>query len=84
MFFSSSFSDFFILFLHLAAANGLSAISKVLELRLVKEELSYGFTVRGGLKPLHSKSRPLIVTHIRPGGPADRYISGCHHFMIDT
>ncbi|KAJ8047083.1 Glutamate receptor-interacting protein 2 [Holothuria leucospilota] len=54
------------------AANGLSAISKVLELRLVKEELSYGFTVRGGLKPLHSKSRPLIVTHIRPGGPADR------------
>ncbi|XP_071816235.1 glutamate receptor-interacting protein 2-like isoform X3 [Apostichopus japonicus] len=54
------------------AANGASAISKVLELRLVREEISFGFTIRGGMKPLHSKSRPLTVTHIRPGGPADR------------
>lgn len=40
---------------------------------LEKEEGSFGFTVRGGTSHDPAKSRPLIITHVRPGGPADRY-----------
>lgn len=33
----------------------------------------FGFTIRGGsYGPDPAKNRPLTVTHIRPGGPADR------------
>ncbi|XP_066964417.1 glutamate receptor-interacting protein 2 isoform X2 [Macrobrachium rosenbergii] len=39
---------------------------------LEKEEGSFGFTVRGGTSHEATKSRPLIITHVRPGGPADR------------
>nr|XP_053635435.1 glutamate receptor-interacting protein 2-like [Cherax quadricarinatus] len=39
---------------------------------LEKEEGSFGFTVRGGSSHDTTKSRPLIITHVRPGGPADR------------
>ncbi|XP_064605034.1 glutamate receptor-interacting protein 1-like isoform X3 [Liolophura sinensis] len=42
------------------------------EIVLVKEGKGFGFTLRGGLSPDGSKSHPLIVTHIRPGSPADR------------
>jgi hypothetical protein len=39
---------------------------------LEKESCSYGYTIRGGYNEDKQKSRPLIVTNIRAGGPADR------------
>ncbi|KAK7066747.1 Glutamate receptor-interacting protein 1 [Halocaridina rubra] len=47
-------------------------IGRSVGLVLEKEEGSFGFTVRGGSAHEASKSRPLIITHVRPGGPADR------------
>lgn len=49
-----------------------SGYSKTLDIRLTREDGSYGFTIRGGVNAVNSKTRPLVVTHIRPGGPADR------------
>ncbi|XP_041459236.1 glutamate receptor-interacting protein 2-like isoform X1 [Lytechinus variegatus] len=46
--------------------------SKTLDVRLTREDGSYGFTIRGGVNATSSKTRPLVVTHIRPGGPSDR------------
>ncbi|XP_052679023.1 glutamate receptor-interacting protein 1-like isoform X2 [Crassostrea angulata] len=39
---------------------------------LVREGKSFGFTIRGGYHEQQHKTRPLIVTQVRPGGPADR------------
>ncbi|XP_069141413.1 glutamate receptor-interacting protein 1-like isoform X2 [Argopecten irradians] len=39
---------------------------------LEKEGQSFGFTLRGGYHDRQVKVRPLTVTHIRGGGPADR------------
>ncbi|XP_071810478.1 glutamate receptor-interacting protein 1-like isoform X1 [Asterias amurensis] len=52
--------------------NGVTVTSKNVEIRLAKEDGSYGFTIRGGVNPNPSKTRPLTITHIRSGGPADR------------
>ncbi|XP_070557993.1 glutamate receptor-interacting protein 1-like isoform X2 [Ptychodera flava] len=52
--------------------NGLTVISKTVELTLAKENNSFGFVVRGGIYSDETKSRPLTVCHIRPGGPSDR------------
>eukprot|EP00105_Crassostrea_gigas_P029745 XP_011451772.1 PREDICTED: glutamate receptor-interacting protein 2-like [Crassostrea gigas] len=41
-------------------------------LHLVREGKSFGFTIRGGYHEQQHKTRPLIVTQVRPGGPADR------------
>lgn len=41
---------------------------------LEKEEGSFGFTVRGGSSHDAAKTRPLVITHVRPGGPADRSV----------
>nr|XP_045595097.1 glutamate receptor-interacting protein 2-like isoform X2 [Procambarus clarkii] len=49
-----------------------SVVGRTAGVVLEKEEGSFGFTVRGGSSHDGPKSRPLIVTHIRPGGPADR------------
>ena len=46
--------------------------SQTVHIQLEKENNSYGFTVRGGSHDDKIKSRPLIVTNIRSGGPADR------------
>ena len=47
--------------------------SQTVSIQLEKETSSYGFTIRGGYNNEDkSKSRPLIVTNIRAGGPADR------------
>uniref|UniRef100_A0A672KF52 Glutamate receptor interacting protein 2 n=1 Tax=Sinocyclocheilus grahami TaxID=75366 RepID=A0A672KF52_SINGR len=48
-------------------------ISKTIEICLQKEGNSFGFVMRGefGFVDWH-RSRPLVVTHVRPGGPADR------------
>uniref|UniRef100_A0A8C9RHU7 Glutamate receptor interacting protein 2a n=1 Tax=Scleropages formosus TaxID=113540 RepID=A0A8C9RHU7_SCLFO len=56
-----------------AASDGSAGtISKTIDVRLGKEDVSYGFVMRGGSHEDWRKSRPLVVTHVRPGGPADR------------
>ncbi|KAL4646334.1 glutamate receptor-interacting protein 2-like [Arapaima gigas] len=56
-----------------AAPDGNSGtIPKTIDVRLRKEDNSYGFVLRGGSHEDWHKSRPLVVTHVRPGGPADR------------
>ncbi|CAL4088328.1 unnamed protein product, partial [Meganyctiphanes norvegica] len=47
-------------------------ISRSVGVVLEKESGSFGFTVRGGHMHDPAKARPLIITHVRPGGPADR------------
>uniref|UniRef100_A0A8C9VW63 Glutamate receptor interacting protein 2 n=1 Tax=Scleropages formosus TaxID=113540 RepID=A0A8C9VW63_SCLFO len=47
-------------------------ISKTIEICLHKEGNSFGFVMRGGSHEDWQKSRPLVVTYVRPGGPADR------------
>ncbi|CAL4088324.1 unnamed protein product [Meganyctiphanes norvegica] len=47
-------------------------ISRSVGVVLEKEGGSFGFTVRGGHMHDPAKARPLIITHVRPGGPADR------------
>uniref|UniRef100_A0A8C8H045 PDZ domain-containing protein n=1 Tax=Oncorhynchus tshawytscha TaxID=74940 RepID=A0A8C8H045_ONCTS len=47
-------------------------ISKTIEICLHKEGTSFGFVMRGGSHEDWNKSRPLVVTYVRPGGPADR------------
>ncbi|XP_006814840.1 glutamate receptor-interacting protein 1-like [Saccoglossus kowalevskii] len=52
--------------------NGLNVVSKTVEITLSKENNSFGFVIRGGICDENSKTRPLTMCHIRPGGPADR------------
>ncbi|TDH13441.1 hypothetical protein EPR50_G00034880 [Perca flavescens] len=47
-------------------------ISKTIDICLHKEGNSFGFVMRGGIHEDWHKSRPLVVTYVRPGGPADR------------
>ncbi|KAK5871929.1 hypothetical protein PBY51_012669 [Eleginops maclovinus] len=47
-------------------------ISKTIDICLHKEGNSFGFVMRGGSHEDWHKSRPLVVTYVRPGGPADR------------
>uniref|UniRef100_A0AAR2JF27 PDZ domain-containing protein n=1 Tax=Pygocentrus nattereri TaxID=42514 RepID=A0AAR2JF27_PYGNA len=51
---------------------GDSVISKTIEVCLEKEGNSFGFVLRGGFHEDWHKARPLVVTYVRPGGPADR------------
>ncbi|XP_054639255.1 glutamate receptor-interacting protein 2-like isoform X1 [Dunckerocampus dactyliophorus] len=46
--------------------------TKTTEVCLLKEGNSFGFVIRGGYHEDWRRSRPLVVTHVRPGGPADR------------
>lgn len=52
--------------------NSLCVCSKVTNITIERESGSLGFTLRGGAHPDPLLSRPLIVTHVRPGGPADK------------
>uniref|UniRef100_A0A8C4HJH6 PDZ domain-containing protein n=1 Tax=Dicentrarchus labrax TaxID=13489 RepID=A0A8C4HJH6_DICLA len=45
---------------------------KNVEVTLHKEGNSFGFVIRGGAHEDRNKSRPIVITTIRPGGPADR------------
>lgn len=45
---------------------------KVIQIKLEKETGSFGFTLRGGACADRLKSRPLTITNVRFGGPADR------------
>uniref|UniRef100_A0A8C4TEB5 Glutamate receptor interacting protein 2 n=1 Tax=Erpetoichthys calabaricus TaxID=27687 RepID=A0A8C4TEB5_ERPCA len=47
-------------------------ISKTIEICLCKEGSSFGFVMRGGAHEDWHKCRPVVVTYVRPGGPADR------------
>uniref|UniRef100_A0A8C3RQB7 Glutamate receptor interacting protein 2 n=1 Tax=Chelydra serpentina TaxID=8475 RepID=A0A8C3RQB7_CHESE len=47
-------------------------IPKTIEVCLYKEGNSFGFVLRGGAHEDWHKSRPLVLTYVRPGGPADR------------
>ncbi|XP_010874187.2 glutamate receptor-interacting protein 2 isoform X3 [Esox lucius] len=47
-------------------------IAKTIEVCLYKEGNSFGFVMRGGFHEDWHRSRPLVVTYVRPGGPADR------------
>ncbi|XP_058499719.1 glutamate receptor-interacting protein 2-like isoform X1 [Solea solea] len=46
--------------------------AKTIEVYLHKEGNSFGFVMRGGFHEDWRRSRPLVVTYVRPGGPADR------------
>ncbi|XP_054709118.1 glutamate receptor-interacting protein 2-like [Uloborus diversus] len=52
--------------------GSLSVSSKVIQVKLEKENESFGFTLRGGVCQDKLKSRPLVITHVRFGGPANR------------
>ncbi|XP_053481718.1 glutamate receptor-interacting protein 2a isoform X2 [Ictalurus furcatus] len=56
----------------LAPSSPSSVISKTIEVCLEKEGNSFGFVLRGGFHEDWHKARPLVVTYVRPGGPADR------------
>ncbi|XP_063857426.1 glutamate receptor-interacting protein 1-like isoform X2 [Scylla paramamosain] len=56
-----------------AAVQGSGCVvARTVAVLLEKEENSFGFTVRGGTSLDPSKTRPLVITHVRLGGPADR------------
>ncbi|XP_035378060.1 glutamate receptor-interacting protein 2a isoform X3 [Electrophorus electricus] len=55
-----------------APSSSNTVISKTIEVRLEKEGNTFGFVLRGGFHEDWHKARPLVVTYVRPGGPADR------------
>ncbi|XP_050413051.1 glutamate receptor-interacting protein 2 isoform X3 [Patella vulgata] len=55
-----------------SALNSFSVHSKCQDVTLPKEGTGFGFLLRGGMFIDTMKAHPLIVTNIRPGGPADR------------
>ncbi|KPP74376.1 glutamate receptor-interacting protein 1-like [Scleropages formosus] len=56
----------------LTAVQGTGVMFKNVEVTLHKEGNTFGFVLRGGAHEDRSKSRPVVITSIRPGGPADR------------
>ncbi|ENN81928.1 hypothetical protein YQE_01639, partial [Dendroctonus ponderosae] len=57
-----------------ASQNSLCVTSQVTEVTIERIDGSLGITLRGGYMPEHPHmSRPLIITHVRPNGPAHRY-----------
>ncbi|XP_042347448.1 glutamate receptor-interacting protein 2-like isoform X2 [Plectropomus leopardus] len=52
--------------------NPSGVLTKTIEVCLHKEGNSFGFVMRGGFHEDWRRSRPLVVTYVRPGGPADR------------
>ncbi|XP_056000816.1 glutamate receptor-interacting protein 1-like isoform X3 [Ostrea edulis] len=53
-------------------SDSFSVCCKQYTINLQREGKSFGFTIRGGYHEQQHKTRPLIVTQVRPGGPADR------------
>ncbi|XP_053717604.1 glutamate receptor-interacting protein 1 isoform X7 [Synchiropus splendidus] len=54
------------------SVQGSGVMFKNVEVTLHKEGNSFGFVIRGGAYEDRNKSRPVVITTIRPGGPADR------------
>ncbi|XP_034514717.1 glutamate receptor-interacting protein 2 isoform X6 [Ailuropoda melanoleuca] len=55
-----------------APENNAGITTKTADVSLYKEGNSFGFVLRGGAHEDVHKSRPLVLTYVRPGGPADR------------
>ena len=68
----STLIEYLILFLYIAIHPHHAVRSQTVHIQLEKENNSYGFTLRGGFNDDKIRARPLIVTNIRAGGPADR------------
>ncbi|XP_060886370.1 glutamate receptor-interacting protein 1 isoform X8 [Labrus mixtus] len=54
------------------SVQGSGVMFKNVEVTLHKEGNSFGFVIRGGAHEDRNKTRPIVITTIRPGGPADR------------
>ncbi|XP_062862233.1 glutamate receptor-interacting protein 1 isoform X1 [Trichomycterus rosablanca] len=54
------------------SVQGSGVMFKNVEVTLHKEGNTFGFVIRGGAHEDRNKSRPVTITTIRPGGPADR------------
>ncbi|XP_056445347.1 glutamate receptor-interacting protein 1 [Gadus chalcogrammus] len=54
------------------AIQGAGVLFKTLEVTLHKEGNTFGFVTRGGAHEDRNKSRPIVITTLRPGGAADR------------
>ncbi|XP_069760091.1 glutamate receptor-interacting protein 1 isoform X1 [Narcine bancroftii] len=54
------------------SVQGAGIILKTVEVTLHKEGNTFGFVIRGGTHEDRNRSRPIIITCVRPGGPADR------------
>ncbi|XP_063111162.1 glutamate receptor-interacting protein 1 isoform X10 [Cavia porcellus] len=54
------------------SVQGSSVIFRTVEVTLHKEGNTFGFVIRGGAHDDRNKSRPVVITCVRPGGPADR------------
>uniref|UniRef100_A0A6Q2XUU1 PDZ domain-containing protein n=1 Tax=Esox lucius TaxID=8010 RepID=A0A6Q2XUU1_ESOLU len=54
------------------SVQGSGVMFKNVEVTLHKEGNTFGFVIRGGAHEDRNKSRPVVITTIRPGGPADR------------
>ncbi|XP_016518073.1 glutamate receptor-interacting protein 1 isoform X6 [Poecilia formosa] len=54
------------------SVQGSGVIFKNVEVTLHKEGNSFGFVIRGGTHEDRNKTRPIVITTIRPGGPAER------------
>ncbi|XP_029139779.1 glutamate receptor-interacting protein 1 isoform X1 [Protobothrops mucrosquamatus] len=55
-----------------ASVQGSGVIFRTVEVTLHKEGNTFGFVIRGGAHDVRNKSRPIVITCVRPGGPADR------------
>ena len=57
------------------SSESVCACPRVIQVMVEKEQGSFGFTVRGGASQEEpARSRPLTITHVRPGGPTDRSV----------
>nr|CAD7199514.1 unnamed protein product [Timema douglasi] len=54
-----------------------SVVPRIVHISLKKEEGSLGLTLRGGVHPDPLLCRPLVITYVRPGGPAHREFFLC-------
>ncbi|XP_041114214.1 glutamate receptor-interacting protein 1-like isoform X6 [Polyodon spathula] len=54
------------------SVQGSGVIFKTVEVTLHKEGNNFGFVIRGGAHEDRNKSRPVVITTVRPGGPGDR------------
>uniref|UniRef100_A0A8C8VWM4 Glutamate receptor interacting protein 1 n=1 Tax=Peromyscus maniculatus bairdii TaxID=230844 RepID=A0A8C8VWM4_PERMB len=54
------------------SVQGPSVMFRTVEVTLHKEGNTFGFVIRGGAHDDRNKSRPVVITCVRPGGPADR------------
>ncbi|XP_078424095.1 glutamate receptor-interacting protein 1 isoform X1 [Cetorhinus maximus] len=54
------------------SVQGSGIILKTVEVTLHKEGNTFGFVIRGGTHEDRNRSRPIVITYVRAGGPADR------------